>query len=622
MSKPSWIGVTLKGRYRIEELLGQGGMSAVFKATDPNLRRVVAVKLIHAHLADNPEFLSRFEEEAAAVAKLRHPNIVQVYDFDHDEQTYYMVLEFVPGETLNARLKRLNQVNRQLALNEALEYLIQVCEAVEYAHRRGMVHRDIKPANIILDTQGQAILMDFGIVKIVGGDKHTATGAVLGTALYMSPEQIKGESAEPRSDIYSLGVTLFEMLSGNPPFQADSVMTVMMMHLSDPVPDLRNLRPGIPASVEAIIQKAMAKKPDDRFQSAVELAEALRRVQAQLLGETARPSERESATVVDDSTTIEPAGSDLPPIPPVFKPPADATLVDRGQDSKPIPSSPAASRQRAASLQAGQSTSSGDTGPMPVIRPQTGPHQAVSQSSPGPSQSGSHAARQTGQTSPDSPNTGGLNLPKALPWALIGVGGIGILLVAAIAVVVILVVVNAGGGGGTNQALLSAQATQTAGAVIALLEENTPTRPAATNTVGPTATLSPTSTATIQPTVTNTSPPTETPTVTVPPGIPYVRINKITIDAQNRYVVEYETFEYTEVLPGVHVHFFFDTVSQEQAGSPGSGPWILYGGPRPFTGYKVSSKPAAAEAMCALVANANHSIQMNSGNCFKLPESP
>lgn len=613
MSKPSWIGVTLKGRYRIEELLGQGGMSAVYKATDPNLRRVVAIKLIHSHLADNPEFLSRFEEEAAAVAKLRHPNIVQVYDFDHDEQTYYMVLEFVPGETLNARLKRLNQANRQLALNESLEYLAQVCDAVEYAHRRGMVHRDIKPANIILDTQGQAILMDFGIVKIVGGDKHTATGAVLGTALYMSPEQIRGESAEPRSDIYSLGVTLFEMLSGNPPFQADSVMTVMMMHLSDPVPDLRDLRSGVPASVVEIIQKAMAKKPEDRYQSAAELAAALRRAQAQLQGVIGQPSERESPTVVDDSTTIEPAGAEPPPIPPVFKPAAGATLVEASQDAGQNASVSNANRQLA---------STGDTGPMPVIRPQTGPHSTVSQSSPGISQSGSHAARQTDQTPPGSTTSGTSSLPKALPWALVGVGGIGILVVAAIAVVLVLLVINGGGRDNSNKTQLSVQASQTAAVVADLLIENTPTRPVATNTVGPTATWTPAPTATLQPTITNTSPPTETPTVTVPPGIPYVRINKITIDEQNRYVVEYETFEYTEVLPGMHVHFFFDTVTQEQAGSPGSGPWILYGGPRPFTGYKVSSKPAAAEKMCALVANANHSIQMNSGNCFKLPETP
>jgi serine/threonine protein kinase len=622
MSKPSWIGVTLNGRYTIEELLGQGGMSAVYKATDPNLRRVVAVKLIHTHLADNQEFLTRFEEEAAAVARLRHPNIVQVYDFDHDDGTYYMVLEFVPGESLNARLRRLNQANRQLPLDEALGYLAQVSDAVEYAHRRGMVHRDIKPANIILDVQGQAILMDFGIVKIVGGDKHTATGAVLGTALYMSPEQIKGESAEARSDIYSLGVSLFEMLSGKPPFQADSVMTVMMMHLSDPVPDLRDLRPGVPAVVVEIIQKAMAKDPADRYQSAAELAAALRTAQAQLRETAVKPEAMESATVVDDRTTIEAPGSTPPPLPEVFRQPDNATLMDSSPGVGSIPASPPAGWQEASPKKASESTSTGDTGPMPVLRPQTGSQRVISTGSRGVSESGSHAARQTttpperlrpAQTGQTAANVG---LPKALPWALLAAGGAGFLLLAVLVVGVVLLGLRAGGGDGSNQALLAVQASQTAGALALIVEAATPT---ASATSGPTATSTLTPTATLQPTVTHTQPPTETPTVTVPPGILYVRINRISVNDQNRYVVEYETFEYTEVLPGLHVHFFFDTVPPEQAGLPGRGPWILYGGPRPFTGYSVSDRPAAAEQMCALVANADHSVQANSGNCFKLP---
>jgi eukaryotic-like serine/threonine-protein kinase len=306
MSKPSWIGATLNGRYRIEELLGQGGMSAVYKASDPNLKRVVAVKLIHAHLAGDPQFLTRFEEEAASVARLRHPNIIQVYDFAHDDDTYYMVLEFVPGETLNDRLKRLNSAGRQLPLAEALQAMAQVCDAVDYAHKRGLVHRDIKPANIMLDVSGQAILMDFGIVKIVGGDKHTATGAVLGTALYMSPEQIRGESAEARSDIYSLGVTLFEMLSGRPPFQADSVMTILMMHLTDPVPNLNDLRADVPIEVKAIIEKAMSKDLQARFQSAEELAQALRTALGHL--ETRQVAARPAPAQDDASTVLDTPG--------------------------------------------------------------------------------------------------------------------------------------------------------------------------------------------------------------------------------------------------------------------------------------------------------------------------
>src|SRR3990172_7699349 len=263
MAKSSWIGKTLGGRYKIEELLGQGGMSAVYKATDPNLRRVVAVKIIHSHLSDDPGFVKRFEEEAAAVAQLRHPNIVQVYDFNSDDESSYMILEFVPGETLQDHLRRLNAVDRHLSLNDIIRYATGVCDAVDYAHQRGLIHRDIKPANIMLSVMGQAILMDFGIAKIVGGQQHTATGAVIGTAMYMSPEQIKGESADRRTDIYSLGVTLFEMIGGRPPFEADSAMTLMMMHINDPVPDLQKLNPEVPRDLAMVINKALAKDPDD-----------------------------------------------------------------------------------------------------------------------------------------------------------------------------------------------------------------------------------------------------------------------------------------------------------------------------------------------------------------------
>ena len=205
-------------------------MSAVYKAYDPNLKRVVAIKLVHSHLSTDQEFVRRFEEEASVVASLRHPNIVQVFDFNTDLGNNYMVMEYVPGETLQERLKRLNESNRRMSLEEALKITINICDALSYAHKRGMVHRDIKPANIMLDVNNQAILMDFGIVKIIGGSMHTVTGAVMGTARYMPPEVVRSEPADQRSDIYALGITLYEMLSGKPPFEANSVMTVMMMH--------------------------------------------------------------------------------------------------------------------------------------------------------------------------------------------------------------------------------------------------------------------------------------------------------------------------------------------------------------------------------------------------------
>ncbi len=282
MTRPSWIGQTLGGRYRIDDILGQGGMSAVYKAYDPNLKRVVALKMIHSHLAEDPKFLVRFEEEAAAVAQLRHPNIVQVFDFNHDQDLYYMVQEFVPGETLQEKLRRLNKTDRRMPLNEAIGYILNICDATGFAHQRGLIHRDIKPANIMINVHGQAILMDFGIVKITGGAKHTATGAVVGTALYLAPEAVRGETPDPRSDLYSLAVTLFEMVSGRPPFEAEFGHDV-----DDDAPQRSATRlawaaTGPPPTLIAVIEKALAKNREQRYPSMADFAEALRGVLAAL----------------------------------------------------------------------------------------------------------------------------------------------------------------------------------------------------------------------------------------------------------------------------------------------------------------------------------------------------
>jgi serine/threonine-protein kinase len=313
MSRPNWVGQTLGGRYKIDAVLGQGGMSAVYRGEDPNLHRTVAIKLIHSHLTGDPEFVRRFEAEAAAVAQLRHPNIIQVYDFNHDDDTYYMVLEYLPGETLQARLRREARAGKGLPAPEALEIAAAVADAVEYAHRRGLIHRDIKPANIMLDDQGRPTLMDFGIAKIMGGAQHTATGAVVGTATYISPEQVLGQRPTERSDIYSLGVTLYEMVAGRPPFEADSAMTLMMKHVNELPPDLRTLSPNTPPDVVAAIDKALAKDPALRYQSAAAMATALRAVADRLrTGQTdlghARPLD-ERPTVADKSAPMA-----MPPI--------------------------------------------------------------------------------------------------------------------------------------------------------------------------------------------------------------------------------------------------------------------------------------------------------------------
>ncbi|HEX9922449.1 MAG TPA: protein kinase, partial [Anaerolineae bacterium] len=277
----SWIGQTLGGRYEIESVLGQGGMSAVYKAMDPNLQRTVAIKLIHAHLSSDPEFVRRFEQEAAAVAQLRHPNIIQVYDFNHDDDQYYMVLEFVPGDTLRERLKTLSSAQQQLPLPEVIYIMATICDAVAYAHDRGMIHRDLKPPNVMLTPKGDPILMDFGVAKMLGGTHHTATGAIIGTAKYMSPEQAKGERPDERSDIYALGVMLYKMVAGQAPFEADTSVAVLMKHVNEPVPDIRQIQHDAPDQLVAIIGKALAKKPDDRYRSAATMGAALRSINLQ-----------------------------------------------------------------------------------------------------------------------------------------------------------------------------------------------------------------------------------------------------------------------------------------------------------------------------------------------------
>lgn len=322
MPSPSWIGQTIAGRYKIESLLGQGGMSTVYKATDPNLRRVVAVKLIHPHLAADVEFVRRFEEEAAAVAQLRHPHIIQVYDFDHDGDIYYMVLEHVSGETLQARLKTLSANNDRLPFAETVRIMMAVCGAVNFAHERGMIHRDIKPANIMISQDGQPVLMDFGVAKMLSGQHHTATGAIIGTPSYISPEQVRGERPDARADIYSLGVVLFEMVAGRCPFEADSTLRLMLMHVNEPVPDVRELAGDVPNALVAVIEKALAKQPEERYQTATEMAEALQAVYG-VAAKPARPEPASTAAAPPSAPTVSKPAAE-PPAPTVPQPKAVA----------------------------------------------------------------------------------------------------------------------------------------------------------------------------------------------------------------------------------------------------------------------------------------------------------
>jgi len=261
-------------------------MSSVYRAFDPNLHRKVAIKIIHQHLSDNADFIRRFEQEAAVVAQLRHNNIVQVHDFNHEGDVYYMVMEFVPGETLSKKLEGLKLAGIRMPLAETVRIMTIVCNAVDYAHQRRMIHRDLKPANVMLNLLNEPILMDFGIAKIVGGRSHTITGAAMGTAAYMAPEQVHGVKTDHRSDIYSLGIMLYEMLSGEPPYQGESTYQIMLKHVNEPLPDIQLVEANTPNSLVAILEKALAKNPDDRYQTAAEMGTALSTVGLQLQGPT------------------------------------------------------------------------------------------------------------------------------------------------------------------------------------------------------------------------------------------------------------------------------------------------------------------------------------------------
>jgi len=274
----SWIGYTLNGRYHIESLLGRGGMSTVYRATDPNLQRTVAVKIIHPDLTANSQFIQRFEQEATAVARLRHPNIVQVHDFDHEEGIYYMVMEYIPGETLARKLQSHNDDHTHMLPAQCIRVMTDLCLAVDYAHQRGMVHRDLKPANVMINRLGEPVLMDFGIAKLRGSVPGSSPEEALGTAHYMSPEQIQGQVVDHRADIYALGVMLFEMLVGEPPFTGATSAEILSKHLNEPVPAVKKQVTAVPDALISIILTAMAKDPTHRYQAATEMATALQAI--------------------------------------------------------------------------------------------------------------------------------------------------------------------------------------------------------------------------------------------------------------------------------------------------------------------------------------------------------
>src|SRR5258708_4592245 len=282
------------GQYEIVALLGRGGMATVYRARQLNIKREVAIKVIRADLAETADFIKRFEREAETIASLRHPYILKLFDYGEFGDTVYLVMELVSGGSLAELISK-----GPLPVATASRLLEQIASALDYSHERGIIHRDLKPQNVLLDEQNNPILTDFGIAKILSQTTSlTQSGMAMGTPSYMSPEQWMGKALDSRADIYALGIMLFEMLSGQLPFRAETPYSMMHMHVNEQPPPVREQRAELPPGIDQIISKALAKDPDKRYASAGALAEAFKSALTNTTGSRAR-SEVEEATLVD-----------------------------------------------------------------------------------------------------------------------------------------------------------------------------------------------------------------------------------------------------------------------------------------------------------------------------------
>ncbi len=259
------------GTYEIREVLGKGGMGTVYRALDLTLNREVALKVINPDLSQNLTLMKRFRNEALAMARLSHPNIVVIYNFSSEASLHYIAMEYVQGKNLSQIIKG----EGALPWNRAFSLFSQILTAIDYAHRQGIVHRDIKPSNFIVQSNGTVKVTDFGIAKVFGGEELTRSGATLGTSHYMSPEQILGHPVGSPSDIYSLGITLYEMVTGKVPFSGNSDFEIQRGHLELLPPSPLKFSPNLPKEIEAAIFKSIEKKPGRRFPSVRNFLEAL-----------------------------------------------------------------------------------------------------------------------------------------------------------------------------------------------------------------------------------------------------------------------------------------------------------------------------------------------------------
>jgi eukaryotic-like serine/threonine-protein kinase len=268
------VGEVIADRYELEEIVEHGGMSTVYRGHDQQLERTVALKVLHPHFLDDPEYVERFRREARAVAQLSHPNIVGVIDRGQADGHQFIVFEYVDGENLKQVLER----SGPLPVSQVIELGIQIADALAFAHAHGLVHRDVKPQNVLLDHAGDAKVTDFGIARSLDVERgFTQTGTVLGTSNYLSPEQAAGAAVTPATDIYSLGVVLYELLAGEVPFHGDNLVAVAMKHVTEHPPSLLESRPDVPPRLARAVDHALEKDPDSRFPSMDAFATELRR---------------------------------------------------------------------------------------------------------------------------------------------------------------------------------------------------------------------------------------------------------------------------------------------------------------------------------------------------------
>ena len=323
---PEWLGKTI-GNVRIEKLLARGGMAEVYLGSHLNLERPVAVKLLHSYIEEEPLLLERFRREAKVVAGLRHPNIVQIFDFDTTDGHPYIVMEYLKGPTLATYLRHLHQRKKRIPSDQVARLLNELSTALDYAHAQGVIHRDIKPGNILLHNKTddipldkpltndvEVVITDFGLVRIMNTASQTVSGTVSGTPAYMSPEQARGDQIDHRTDIYSLGVVLYEMLAGRVPFEADSTLTILHMQIHTTPPPIT----GIPAKVQAVIDRALLKNPDDRYQTSRELAiDYSRSIGMTAQAEAIREPFPVSTAPIEASVPLSPKPATTEPEPPI-----------------------------------------------------------------------------------------------------------------------------------------------------------------------------------------------------------------------------------------------------------------------------------------------------------------